>query len=66
MNPKKNLLTRKEVAAMFEMSPQWIAKHEERIGLDKAKADLGSRSVRYRRTAVESILARHGIIVATG
>jgi hypothetical protein len=58
----RNLLTRKEVAALFEMSPQWVRKHEARLGLDKTKVDLGGRAIRYRRLAVESVLARHGVV----
>lgn len=62
MTQERQLLTRKEVADRFEMSTKWIIKHEDRLGLRAAKVDLGGRSVRYRRAAVESILARYGIL----
>lgn len=62
----KNLMTRKEVAARFEMSEKWILRHEEELGLNAARVELPGRVIRYRAAAVESVLARCGISVPLG
>lgn len=66
MIQEKQLLTRKEVAVRFEMSEKWIARHETQLGLGAARVDMPGRVIRYRRVAVESILARCGVSVPAG
>lgn len=58
----RELLTRKDVAALLEMSVKFVISNEERLGLRAARVDLGARSVRYRRRAVTAILASRKII----
>jgi predicted DNA-binding transcriptional regulator AlpA len=53
---QKELLTRKEFAALASMSDQWIAK-QERLGLGCPRVKCG-RSVRYRLTDVREFLSR--------
>ena len=47
---KKPLISRKEVASLIdpEMSTDQVRRNEKNWGIDVARADLNSRSVRYR------------------
>jgi hypothetical protein len=56
------LLTRKDVAGMLEVSPDFVRRNEVTLGLDKAKVTIGKKLVRYRRRAVEAVLAGAGIL----
>lgn len=56
---EKPLLTRKDIAAMLgDVTPDQVRKNEKRWGLDKARADLNCRCVRYRaRPAIRALKA---------
>jgi len=56
------LLTRKDVAGILEVSPDFVRRNEVTLGLDKAKVTIGKKLVRYRRRAVEALLAGVGIL----
>lgn len=58
----RQLLTRKDVASLLEMSVEFVRRNETTLGLDKAKVIVGRRVIRYRRRAVEALLAVSGIL----
>lgn len=58
----RQLLTRKDVAGLLEMSVEFVRRNESSLGLNKAKVKVGKRVVRYRRRAVEAVLAAAGIL----
>jgi len=59
--PKRNFITRKEIAQVLEVTPQTIMRQEQKLGLDKARcivqvgrsiyynAELAERELRNRR-----------------
>lgn len=54
-------MTRKEVADFMEVSIDFVKRHEESLGLRAVRIQfIGTRTVRYRRDAVISILASRG------
>ena len=59
----RQLLTRKDVANLLEMSVEFVRRNEDRLGLGAARVVLGPRSIRYRRRAVVAILAERRIVV---
>jgi hypothetical protein len=59
------LLTRKDIAAMLGISVDMVRKNEKNLGLKSARADINTRTIRYLRPKVESILAGRGLLSAT-
>lgn len=54
--PGRQLLSRKDVAAMMECSVDQVRKNERRWGLRSARRDLNRRCVRYLATlALEAL-----------
>ena len=51
--PKRNFITRKELAQVLEVSVRTIERNEHRLGLDVARRDLNSRMVRYMTSIAE-------------
>jgi len=64
MGTSKHLVTRKDIAAMIDgdVTSEQVRKNEKRWGLDKARKDLNSRCVRYRRIMAIVILRAKGFI----
>lgn len=54
----KNLLTRKQVAAVLELSVDQVRRRESRLGLSHARIKMGSKLIRYKREAVEAARSR--------
>lgn len=51
--PKRNFITRKELAQVLEVSVRTVERNEHRLGLDVARRDLNSRMVRYIASIAE-------------
>jgi len=58
----KKLLSRKDVAALIGETTTVVRRNEKRWGLDKARADLNSRLIRYRGEMVRLIFEGKGWI----
>lgn len=61
-NPTKTLWSRKDVAALLDITPDQVRKNEARWGLDSARRDLNRRCVRYASRLARSILQGLGFI----
>lgn len=57
------LLTRKDLAALLGVTPWWL-KVADREGRGPARIALGTRTVRYRRSAVEEWLTARETVTA--
>lgn len=63
MNPKiKNLLSRKDLAELMDITPEQVRKNEVRWGLRVARRDLNRRCVRYLAARALPILKASGFI----
>lgn len=61
--PNKNLLTRKDIAAMLgDVTTEQVRKNEKRWGLDTARRDLNHRCVRYVQKIAIRVLTERGFI----
>ncbi len=62
--PAKPLISRKEVASLIDpdMSTDQVRRNERRWGIDKARADLNPRCVRYRSIVVIQIFKGLGFV----
>jgi ribosomal protein L13E len=57
-----NLKSRKDVAALLGVTVDAVRRNEKRWGLDRARADLNCRCVRYRTTVMMSALRLRGFV----
>jgi hypothetical protein len=63
MNPKiKNLLSRKDLAELMDITPEQVRKNEVRWGLRIARRDLNRRCVRYLASLALPTLRSLGFI----
>ena len=56
-------MTRKEIAALIEVSCMHVARNETILGLDKTKIRTGRRFIRYKRQESLQALRDHGFTV---
>lgn len=56
-----NFLTRKEIAAANEVSPETIRRCEHALGLDRCRDRSCERPIRYDRTRATRQLRRRGL-----
>lgn len=55
-------VTRKDIAAMTELSVDTIRKNESRFGLSACRQQINSKLIRYRRACAVEALASRGLI----
>lgn len=56
MSAQSKFLTRKEVAALLEISVDQLRRREKAIGLDRARVNVSRQCIRYRTAEVYKIL----------
>ncbi len=60
--PKRNFITRKEVAQVLEVSVRTVERHERQLGLDRARPDMQiGRSIYYFFDRAERELRERGL-----
>ena len=57
---RREFWTRKEIAQLLDVSVETIRRHENQLGLDKAKFVIGPGSIRYTSSVAATQLKRKG------
>lgn len=57
-------ITRKEIAGWLKQHERTIGRNERKLGLDKARANCGTKRVLYNHDSALSILVGRGLLSA--